>query len=118
MHVQFPYGVAAEGHELVDGTLLGMAAVDAAITSKPSPLYVSGANRTRGGGRHAASSLLTATRPAHEAAVTQRLAAVGVEVNKAMPADEASPLYVPVPNRRKAMVDKLLERVIPHAGAN
>ena len=105
MRIQIPYGVALEGHEVVVSKLLGTAAVDAANTSKPSPLYVPGANRTRDGGRHAASSLLTATRPAHEAAVTQRLAAVGVEVIKAMPADEASPLYVPVQNRHKAMVD-------------
>ena len=41
--------------------------------------------------------------------VTRRLAAVGVGVNKAMAADEASPLYVPVQNGLKAVVDKLLE---------
>ena len=59
--------------------------------------------------RHARA--LTATRPAHEAVVAWRLAAVGVEANNARPTDEASPLYVPVPNKHKAMVDKLLETV-------
>ena len=54
----------------------------------------------------------------NEAVVARRLVAVGVEANNARPTDEASPLYVPVPNRHKAMVDELLERVIPHAGAN